>query len=148
MTAGLLQKDQIEDAAALCALVFGAHSFSRADFEKALEEGPYDCLTAADADGRLLGFCLTQSTDVTEILEIAVREDARRCGAGSILLSGIPGILKKRGTDMVLLEVREGNLPARKFYEKHGFSAYFVRKNYYDHPQEDAVLMRKEYGET
>ena len=39
------------------------------------------------------------------------------------------------------LEVRESNAPAIALYAKHGFHPVGKRKNYYDAPKEDAVLM-------
>ena len=36
------------------------------------------------------------------------------------------------------------NFAAQKCYEKFGFEIYHTRKNYYDKPLEDALLMRKE----
>ena len=43
----------------------------------------------------------------------------------------------------VTLEVRAGNEPAKALYSKHGFVPVGLRKNYYDKPTEDAVLMTK-----
>mgnify|MGYP002582415600 FL=1 len=41
------------------------------------------------------------------------------------------------------LEVRESNLAARRLYEKNGFEIVGKRKNYYEKPAEDAILMSK-----
>ena len=43
----------------------------------------------------------------------------------------------------IMLEVREGNEAARRFYEKCGFTEDGIRKNYYENPQENAILMSK-----
>ena len=43
----------------------------------------------------------------------------------------------------IMLEVREGNKAARRFYEKCGFTEDGIRKNYYENPQENAILMSK-----
>jgi len=40
-----------------------------------------------------------------------------------------------------LLEVRSSNAAGRRLYEKVGFSTYYVRKDYYHNPIEDAVMM-------
>ena len=146
MKAGPLAAPQVPEAAALADRVFGSGAFSAEDFEKCFSGGPYDCIAVSDERGALIGFLLLLSTDVTEILEICTAPEARRRGAAEKMLSLLPSVLEKRGTSEVLLEVREGNAPARRLYEKHGFSPYCVRKAYYADPTEDAVLMRKEWG--
>ena len=42
---------------------------------------------------------------------------------------------------LLTLEVRASNAPAIALYEKYGFVPVGRRKNYYDAPREDAVLM-------
>jgi [ribosomal protein S18]-alanine N-acetyltransferase len=37
--------------------------------------------------------------------------------------------------------VRESNTPARTLYRKHGFSDVGIRKDYYEKPSENAILM-------
>ena len=39
------------------------------------------------------------------------------------------------------LEVRESNDPALRLYRKYGFQEVGRRKNYYEKPREDAILM-------
>ena len=46
---------------------------------------------------------------------------------------------------VLMLEVRASNAPAIALYEKHGFAAVGRRKNYYDAPKEDAILMTLEF---
>jgi ribosomal-protein-alanine N-acetyltransferase len=42
------------------------------------------------------------------------------------------------------LEVRETNVPAIKLYEKNGFKEAGIRKDYYEKPKENAVIMWKQ----
>ena len=49
--------------------------------------------------------------------------------------------VKDLGCTKVLLDVRESNEAARRFYEKSGFSEDGVRPKFYSDPEEDAVLM-------
>ena len=42
-----------------------------------------------------------------------------------------------------MLEVREGNLPARRLYESFGFISLGERKNFYQNPPEAGVIMEK-----
>ena len=41
------------------------------------------------------------------------------------------------------LEVRASNDPAKQLYMKHGFEQVGRRKDYYDEPNEDAIIMTK-----
>ena len=43
------------------------------------------------------------------------------------------------------LEVRASNAPAIALYRKHGFQEAGRRKNYYQQPREDAIIMTREF---
>ena len=77
-----------------------------------------------------------------EILNVAVVPSFRRRGLGKELMLSLENYAKNKGAERLLLEVREGNIPARGLYEKQGFEAYGVRKNYYE-DGENAVVMQK-----
>ncbi len=77
-----------------------------------------------------------------EILNVAVSPSFRRQGLGEKLLLALEEYAKENGAERLLLEVREGNIPARGLYEKQGFSAFGIRKNYYE-DGENAVVMQK-----
>jgi ribosomal-protein-alanine N-acetyltransferase len=51
---------------------------------------------------------------------------------------------KARGAEAGYLEVRASNEAAQALYEQYGFKAVGRRRNYYDRPREDAVVMRKQ----
>ena len=44
----------------------------------------------------------------------------------------------------MLLEVRAGNAPAIALYGKFGFQKIHIRKNYYQDPVEDALILEKD----
>ena len=108
-------------------------SFARADFFGfALKEGE-----------RLVGFvCGVSLFEESELLKIAVAPVARGKGYGDVLLKALTATAKKRGAEKMFLEVREGNIPARKLYEKNAFEQTRVRKKYYE-DGENAVEMVK-----
>ena len=77
----------------------------------------------------------------SDILNITVRNENRRAGIGTRLLTELMVRCPEHGVSVIHLEVRESGLPARSLYRKMGFSEDGVRKHYYTDPAEDAVLM-------
>ena len=79
----------------------------------------------------------------TEILNLAVRLDARRTGVGTALLREAMSWSRSLEAERALLEVRPSNAAALKFYERHGFRIVGRRPGYYATPApvEDALLL-------
>ena len=95
-----------------------------------------------DSHGKLLGYAIFHllGSD-SELLSIATRESAQRKGIGSkLLLAGLDKLTHSE--DQCFLEVRDGNTKARRFYEKHGFKLYNVRKKYYADGEDAALYVR------
>jgi len=63
-------------------------------------------------------------------------------GIGSALIKDMFYNMKKNGSKIVYLEVREGNKNAIAFYEKKGFFKAKLIENYYEN-QESAFMMIK-----
>lgn len=83
-----------------------------------------------------------------EIADIAVASDARGRGIGGLLLDQILVDLRRAGVRTVYLEVRESNEAARRLYESRQFGHVGRRRGYYQHPVEDALVLRREFGTT
>lgn len=94
-------------------------------------------------DGGLAGILLTLESDVSDILDIAVDENRRRRGTGRALLDRAAA---ESDGKTQMLEVRASN-PAVEFYKRLGFEKIAVRREYYDDPREDAIIMRREIKE-
>ena len=84
---------------------------------------------------------ITERPDA-ELYNIAVSTGSKRKGIGTRLLSELVSVLKQGGVGNLWLEVRESNIEAIRFYEKHGFAAEITRSNFYSNPSENAVIMR------
>ena len=118
------------------------HSAWEADSFYRAVENTYDSLILCTGEQKqLLGYALLRRLDIAELLIIGVVETARRQGIGAALMKKV---LSAAGCLPVFLEVREGNAAARRLYEACGFREYGRRKNYYEQPSEDAVLMKYE----
>lgn len=100
-------------------------------------------IIAADGD-RVLGYVgMSFVIDEGYISNVAVAPECRRHGIADALIAELLRRCAQLELSFVTLEVREGNAPAISLYEKHGFAPVGRRKNYYDFPKEDAILMTK-----
>jgi len=79
--------------------------------------------------------------DELHINNIAVREEFRRAGVATALLSRVLSEAKAYRAVSAFLEVRAGNKAAQALYENCGFCAVGRRRNYYSNPPEDALIM-------
>lgn len=80
-----------------------------------------------------------------EIYNIAVEKSFRKQGIGTTLIEKIiqKSLESKPSSISVWLEVRASNSSAISFYLKNGFGKVYQRKNFYRHPPEDAIVMKK-----
>ena len=81
--------------------------------------------------------------DEVSVINVAVDPAYRGTGYGRMLMERAEDYAKGYGCPMITLEVRQSNTPARTLYEKCGYEAYGIQKNYYTNPTENAVLYRK-----
>ena len=116
-------------------------AWSPDQFENAVK-GNTQKILVLENDGIVLGFGVIMTVlDECEILRIAVKNEYRRKGLGSVLLDSMLEQARENGAGIFYLEVRASNDPARMLYEKKGFTETGRRKDYYTNPKEDAVLM-------
>ena len=101
-------------------------------------------LAAVDAGGTVLGYVgMMFVLDEGYISNVAVAPAYRRQGVADALISALMTRAEELNLAFVTLEVRAGNEPAKALYAKHGFVPVGRRKNYYDLPKEDAILMTR-----
>jgi len=80
--------------------------------------------------------------DQGELANMAISARFRGRGLGSFLLERVLETARERGVETVFLEVRVSNESASRLYTRFGFSDVGVRRAYYDHPREDARVMK------
>ena len=78
------------------------------------------------------------------ILNVAVAPGCRRRGIARWLLGFAIGQAARSGAVRALLEVRESNVEARALYADMGFAGLGMRRDYYDEPVENAVVLSLE----
>jgi ribosomal-protein-alanine N-acetyltransferase len=97
---------------------------------------------------KVIGFAVSRmAADEAEILSIAVAESHRGRGLSHTLLLTHLGHLAGRGVRTVFLEVEENNQPARRLYERAGFTVVGRRERYYRQDGGEplnALLMRRD----
>src|SRR5262245_37510216 len=102
-------------------------------------------LVAKDGDGRVVGFCgFWRVLDELHINNLAVLSEHRRQGIASKILSRVFAEGRRAGASRATLEVRRSNEIARRLYERFGFTVAGVRRGYYRHPDEDALVLWRE----
>lgn len=100
----------------------------------------------AEIEGVAVGYGLIQAAPkaVADILTIGVVPEVRREGVAACLLQALFEKTRALEVPRVFLEVRQSNLAAHKFYEKHGGQQVGRRPSYYraegDMPSEDALV--------
>jgi [ribosomal protein S18]-alanine N-acetyltransferase len=97
---------------------------------------------------KVIGFAVSRmAADEAEILSIAVAASHRGRGLSRDLLLTHLGHLAGRGIRTVFLEVEENNQPARRLYDRAGFTIAGRRERYYREPdgnQLNALVMRRD----
>ncbi len=81
------------------------------------------------------------------ITNVAVLPEARRLHAADALMEKLEQLSAEMGLSFISLEVRESNTPAISLYKKHGYETAGIRKNYYQFPKENALIMTKKLSE-
>jgi len=89
--------------------------------------------------GYIAGFITTPNTG--RVFSLAVHPAYQNRRIGGFLLSEIVTTFRNFGVFEIILEVRETNLKAKRFYERHGFVKTGSAERYY-FDGENALLMR------
>ena len=127
--------------------------FSRPWSRKMLaEELDNECaafLVAEDAvTGEVIGYAgLLVAADEGYITNVAVDPSRRRQGVAAQLLQVFDDFAKGNRLAFLTLEVRPSNAAAIALYRGFGFREVGRRRNYYDLPKEDALILTKYYTE-
>lgn len=131
------------DAVAVIEQALFSKPWSRESLAGAMKM-PGNLYLSAFWNGQLAGYCgMWRSFEEGNITNVAVAEPFRRRGIAAGMLSRLMEMAAKEGVSRFFLEVRAGNEPALRLYEGLGFSRIGIRKNFYECPAEDAVIMEK-----
>ena len=139
--------EHLDEVAELERLCF-SDPWSRNLLAEALKNDLSAYLVALDDAGRVAGYAgLTVVLDEGSIDNIAVRPDCRRRGVAAQLLEVFLNFARGNQLAFLTLEVRASNYAAIALYGSRGFRAVGRRKNYYEHPVEDALIMTRTFDD-
>lgn len=122
---------------------FGQMAWHAGDFEAAIAskcDFPLVIRTTGLAGYAVLRIIAPEA----EVENICVTPACRRSGVGEALMEEMLRLAAERDAERIFLEVRAHNEPAKALYRKRGFIESYRRKNYYQGPTEDAIIMMKE----
>lgn len=141
-----MDRSHIEQIAALEKACFST-PWTETMLTDALFDPQASFIVAEDGEGGVLGYAgLHVVLDEGYIDNVAVEEAARRHGVASALLD-VFCRFGEVNLAFLTLEVRAANAAAIALYQKHGFAQVGLRKNYYQNPREDAIIMTREFVE-
>jgi ribosomal-protein-alanine N-acetyltransferase len=130
----------------------------RASYQFPWTEGIFhDCLRVsylcrvAEQDQRIVGYAvMSMGAGEAHILNLCVREDARRAGVGRQLIRYLLEQAEGAGMLEAFLEVRPSNAIAIRLYRSLGFAQIGTRRGYYQAlgGREDAAVLRLRLDEA
>ena len=104
-----------------------------------------DGFIVAQINGFIVGFIVGFLTSETtgRIFSLAVHPSYQNRKLGSALLKEIKDVFREMGVSEIILEVRSGNVKARRFYERHGFYKTGVMEKYYNDGESACMMILK-----
>lgn len=139
-----LTQEYIAQLAAMETLCFSAPWSENAFYSEL--KNPLSCWIIALDGKTVAGYVGSQAVlGEADMMNLAVLPVYRRQGIGKRLVEVLTEELRSNGVHCLTLEVRASNNPALGLYEKLGFIPVGRRPRYYTKPQEDALILRKEW---
>ena len=119
-----------------------AFPWSLGNFRDSVNAG-YDCWTVTHGE-TVIGYAILMvALDEAHLLNVAIAAQWQGQGVGRDFLAHMVGVAKSASCQIVYLEVRPSNMPARHLYRKLGFQQIAIRPEYYPahHGREDALFL-------
>jgi len=140
--------DHLDELARLEKVCF-SRPWSRQMLAEALDNACAAFLVALEeGTEKVVGYAgLLVMADEGYITNVAVFPEYRRQGIAGQLLEVFLRFAQANALAFLTLEVRPSNEAAIALYQGYGFEEKGRRKNYYDFPKEDALILTREFGE-
>ena len=139
-----MNADHLEEIERLERICF-SRPWSRRMLAEELENQCAAFLVAEDGQtGTVLGYAgLLVVADEGYITNVAVFPEYRRRGVAARILEIYLNFAQANRLAFLTLEVRPSNEAAIALYQRYGFEEVGRRKNYYDLPKEDALILTR-----
>ena len=142
-----MNADHLDEVAELERICFST-PWSRNMLAEELDNACSAFLVAEDDAGRVVGYAgLQVILDEGYITNVAVRPECRRNGIAGKLLQVFLDFGQANHLAFLTLEVRPSNAAAIALYTRFGFREAGRRRNYYDLPKEDALILTRTFEE-
>lgn len=142
-----IREMNLADVDSVCVLEEMAFSmpWHKESFIEMIENKDALYLVADDERAGVIGCCGVRSiVGEGDITNVVVHPDFRKKGVAFDMLTQLLSRgVKEFGIKEFTLEVRYSNIGAIHLYEKLGFVSEGIRKNFYEEPVEDALIMWK-----
>lgn len=138
-----MREEDLEQVCAIENQIF-SKPWSESDFLSSIRNPQHIYLVAEDK-GTIMGYCgMWGIAGEGQITNVAVDPSFRRQGVAKRLFHVFLERGEQDGLTAFTLEVRTSNLPAIQLYRKFGFEDAGIRKDFYEAPKEDALIMWKQ----
>lgn len=136
--------DHLDDVARLEQICF-SRPWSRRMLAEELENQCAAFLVALEPEtNKVIGYAgLLVMADEGYITNVAVFPEYRRRGVAEQIIQVFCDFAQGNHLAFLTLEVRPSNAPAISLYNSFGFEEVGRRKNYYDLPREDALILTR-----
>ena len=143
-----MNADHLDDLERLEKICF-SRPWSKRMLGEELETACAAFLVAEDADsGQVVGYAgVLVMADEGYITNVAVFPEYRRRGIGAQIIEVFMNFARANRLAFLTLEVRASNAAAIALYQGFGFEEVGRRKNYYDLPKEDALILTCYFNE-
>lgn len=135
----LLRRDELAEIVQLDKELFSP-PWPKDSFEKELAN-PISTTYVVAADNIIAYAVIWYIADEMQIAKIAVVPAFQQLGIASWMMESIFSEARVRGITHAFIEVRQSNRGAIELYRKFGFAESGVRRDYYESPKENALLM-------
>ena len=143
-----MNADHLDDLERLEKICF-SRPWSKRMLAEELENACAAFLVAEDADsGQVVGYAgVLVMADEGYITNVAVFPEYRRRGIGAQIIEVFMNFARANRLAFLTLEVRPSNAAAIALYQGFGFEEVGRRKNCYDLPKEDALILTCYFNE-